>query len=1035
MSRKIYPLFCVMAGLVFAGKVNAQISFSVTQPPCNNNGIVTATFTNVTPPVNVTWHLANGTTVTHNNVNAMSDVLNNYGGGWLSAYAVPTTAGGQGIDGWFQGASPFTYTVATASAICPALGTATATVTGGTAPYTYQWTDAATSVVASTSNPASLPGGEYHLMISDANGCTYGSLNNPDSIFVHTEAPFNYTTTSTVANCTNGTASVGPITGSGVAPYSYLWSNGATSSGITGLTHGVYSVTVTDAQGCSRTRSQEVGQAVQINVNTTVNNTTCTQPNGSIVAFGSGGVPPYTYQFSNGATTQTAAGLASGPYSVTVTDANGCIGSSNSYVGSNSPVYVTYASTPSSCTAATGTATLSINGGQAPYTVTWSTYPAQSGTTATALAAGSYAFQVTDANGCTRTGVAIVPPVNTVNASVVTSNATCLASNGSISITATGGTAPYTYVWNTGATTASLSGLASGAYWVTITDANGCHTTRYPGIETASPVQVGLSTTPVSCIYSSDGAVTSTVWGGTAPYTYSWSNGQATASVSGLPQGYYSVHVTDANGCTANNYTNVSNSGTSNSCYCTITGTVYNDANGNCVMDAGESGIPNIQIHCAGFGYTYTNSSGVYAFKVPTGSYTLSQTVLAQYPLAACQNNSIAVNAVAASGCTQTVNFANTITPLHDIHISVWSANAAVPGNPYNQACIVSNQGTVSEPAILSSYNTDGQLNAATFSPSGIFANASSGYYSTAGNTFPTLAPGANQYFSISYNVPTNIPMSTSLLFRDSAVYSGPMSSWMNDYSPWNNVHSFNSTIVSSYDPNFIQVNTQGEGDQGYISRSDSTLQYMVHFQNEGTYYAQNIMVIDTLSTDLDWKSLRPIYSSHSARISIDENGVLKYTFPNIQLPAKMNNEAASNGMFLFSIKLKPNLPYGTQIKNKAGIYFDYNAPVVTNQVLNTLKEPTAIQQAGNKEKLSFGVYPNPAQQNFTIIVDNTIALAATRITVTDISGRVLMTKEVVLPSGKQLLQMDTNLLRDGVYFVNLNIEGRKASQKLVIVR
>lgn len=1034
MSRKIYSFLCMLTFLVLAGRANAQITFAVTQPPCNNNGIITATLSNITPPVNVTWHLANGSTVVHNNVTTLSDVLNNYSGGWLSVVAESVTPS-QAVDGFFQGVSPFTYSVTTTNAICPAMGTAAVTVNGGTAPYTYQWVNVNSSTVVSTTNPASLPNGNYGISITDANGCTFGSQVVPDSIVVHAEAPFNFTVTGTTANCTNGTATAGPITGSGVAPYTYSWSNGATSSSITGLVAGNYFLTVTDAQGCSRTRDKHVDQAVTINVNTTVTATTCTQADGAITAFGSGGVNPYSYLYSNGVTTQTASGLAPGSYFVTLTDANGCTGSRSSFVNSNSPVFVTYAATPSSCTGATGTATLTISGGQTPYTISWSTSPAQTGVTATGLAAGNYAFHVTDANGCIREGVAVVPPVNIVNATVTAANPTCLQSNGSISAVASGGTAPYTYAWSNGATTATVNSLVAGNYHVLVTDANGCFASKYRNLEASSPVNIGLSSTPVSCLYSNDGSITSTVWGGTAPYVYAWSNGQSTANISGINQGYYSLHVTDANGCTAHQYSSVTNSQTSTSCYCTITGTVYNDANGNCTIDAGETGIPNVQIYCSGYGYTYTNGNGVYSFQVPSGTYTIAQSVLAMYPLAACQSNNVSVTTVAASGCSQTVNFANVITPLHDISIGVWPSNGAVPGNVHNQICIISNQGTIAEGTILASYKTDGQLNTPTITPGGIFSNLTPGYYSTAGNTFPNLVPGAIKVFNIGYNVPTNIPINTSLLFRDSAVYSGPMSTWLNDYSPWDNANSHNETVVSSYDPNFIQVNTQGEGAMGYITRSDSSLQYMVHFQNEGTYFAQNVVVIDSLSADLDWKSLRPIYSSHNANVTIDNNGVLKYTFTNIQLPAKMYDDAGSNGMFVYSIKLKRNLPYGTQIKNDAGIYFDYNEPVITNKVLNTLKEPTGIKQVSGSDKLSFSIYPNPTQAGFTAIVDNKVTNAATVITITDVSGRVVLTKEMKLQAGKQMIQMSTENLRDGIYFVNLNMDGKKGTQKLVIVK
>ncbi|MFA6057797.1 MAG: T9SS type A sorting domain-containing protein [Taibaiella sp.] len=1033
MTRKIYLLLSLVLCMLYAGTARAQTTttFTLTQAPCNANGILTANFTGLVLPLTVTWYLG-GSPVTHTNVTTLSDALTGYAGQHVSVVAVG--ANNVAADGYYQGAPPFTYQVSITPATCPAVSTATATVFGGTAPYSYQWIDPVTSTIVSTANPAPLPNGSYDILITDANGCTFGSQYQPDSIYVFSTAPFNFGLSAAAANCTNGSVTITGLSG-GVLPYTYLWSNGATTSSINNLTAGSYNVTVTDGQGCQRMHSEHVNQAITIGANATVTPTTCTQNDGSIITFGSGGMPPYTYLYSNGGTTQTQSGLAAGIYNVTVTDANGCTGASSVYLNSSTPVSATYTATPSSCTSPTGSATLTINGGVAPYTVSWATYPAQSGTTATNLAPGNYPFHITDANGCVQNGSAVVPPVNVVTATVTGTSATCLLANGSINVVPSGGTAPYSYLWSNSATTANITGLAAGSYSVQITDASGCAITRFRNVNASSPVNIGLVTTPATCIYSSNGSIAANALGGTAPYTYNWSNGQTTSTITGLATGSYYVNVTDANGCTAHDFAQVTSNNSSNSCYCTITGTVYNDANGNCVMDAGENGIPNIQIHCVGFGYAYTNASGVYSFQVPTGTYTLTQAVLATYPLAGCQNNAIPVTATAAAGCTQTVNFANVINPLHDIHISLWDNVMAVPGNVYGQNFIITNQGTITENSILAGYHSDGQINTASISPSGIFASPSANYYTTSGSTFPSLIPGTSQLFSMTYNVPTNIPMGTNLVFRDSAVHISPMSGWINDYSPWNNVNLHNATVVSSYDPNFLQVNPKGDGPMGYITRADSTLEYMVHFQNLGTYKAQNVVVIDTLDPNLDWSSLRPVYSSHKARVSIDEHGVLKYTFKDIQLPAKMYDDAGSNGMFTFTIKLKPNLAYGTQIWNQAGIYFDYNEPVITNTVVNTLKEPTDIDNRKNKEQFAFAIYPNPARTGFTAVVDNKIANAATSITITDISGRTIAIKEMHLQSGKQLIPMNTEALTDGVYFVNLNIEGNKSTQKLVIVK
>ena len=127
---------------------------------------------------------------------------------------------------------------------------------------------------------------------------------------------------------------------------------------------------------------------------------------------------------------------------------------------------------------------------------------------------------------------------------------------------------------------------------------------------------------------------------------------QGVLSVShNVGMGKYYLTVTDANGCKKTQQVTIGDNATSTSCYCTITGTVYADANNNCSQDGGENGIHNVQIHVSGMGYVYTNSNGVYQMQVPSGTYTVSETVQQIYPLAGCQTNHQVVNVTAASNC------------------------------------------------------------------------------------------------------------------------------------------------------------------------------------------------------------------------------------------------------------------------------------------------------------------------------------------------------------------------------------------------
>src|SRR5690606_2650269 len=142
------------------------------------------------------------------------------------------------------------------------------------------------------------------------------------------------------------------------------------------------------------TQHAEITQSPKIKVSITNTPATCIQNDGALMAFGAGGVPPYSYLWSNGPTTQGQSNLSPGRYLVTATDANGCSGIADANLHSTTPITVTYTSIASSCTNPTGSATLNASGGQTPYTVQWNTSPVQNGLTASNLPAGNYGFSI-----------------------------------------------------------------------------------------------------------------------------------------------------------------------------------------------------------------------------------------------------------------------------------------------------------------------------------------------------------------------------------------------------------------------------------------------------------------------------------------------------------------------------------------------------------------------------------------------------------------------------------------------------------------
>jgi len=201
--------------------------------------------------------------------------------------------------------------------------------------------------------------------------------------------------------------------------------------------------------------------------------------------------------------------------------------------------------------ASTGFILAGAAGGNAPYTYSWNT--GATGFNITAIPAGNYSVDITDAAGCLTTASTIVtePPVLLSTASATDANCNGAAS-GSAQVTASGGTPGYTYSWSNGATTANVSGINAGSYTVTVSDSNGCQQSK--NVTVGEPSAIALSDVHVdeSVLGASDGVVNLAVTGGTMPYTYQWSNGATSQDISSLPGGTYTVVVVDANNCTAN---------------------------------------------------------------------------------------------------------------------------------------------------------------------------------------------------------------------------------------------------------------------------------------------------------------------------------------------------------------------------------------------------------------------------------------------------------------------------------------------------
>ena len=420
-------------------------------------------------------------------------------------------------------------------------GIATVVAFGGAAPYTYQWSTGATTPTISN-----LAAGTYVVTVVDNN-----QLQATTEVIILEPVALTVTLFSTYQICDvmpDGTAGAQP--NGGVPPYSYLWSTGATTDNITGLVEGTYSITVTDANNCTTEGTVDVtaftSEGIWIGDSTI--HITCFEANdGMAIAMPMSGTGPYLYAWSNGDTTMKVTNLAPGPYTVTVTDVNGCAGTLTFLVEEPTELTTTVGVTPASC-AATGSVVVTPNGGTGPYNIEWGN--GLTDFTITGLAPGTYTATVTDANGCEEEVTVTVTGTGsslTVNGTVVAPAGCTINGSGLISVVSGSGT--YTYSWSDGQTTAQAVNLPAGTYTVTVTDvANSCTGVGIVVIPSITAVEVtAIPLANASC--NTGGVAFAQVTVGIAPFVYEWSNGQQGPTATGLLPGDYSVTVTDTTGC------------------------------------------------------------------------------------------------------------------------------------------------------------------------------------------------------------------------------------------------------------------------------------------------------------------------------------------------------------------------------------------------------------------------------------------------------------------------------------------------------
>lgn len=421
-------------------------------------------------------------------------------------------------------------------------GSINISVSGGSTPYIYNWSNNATTEDINNLSP-----GTFTVTVTDNSNCTNSfsaTITEPDSISI--------VATITNASCGTPDGGIELVVNGGTAPYTFNWSNSSTSQNILNVSAGEYNVTVTDDNGCIKTAQFTIVAPGNLELTLTATDASCVGVNnGSVSSTLIGGVAPFNYTWSNGLTSTAITSVATGIYTLTVTDADQCSVTATATVGTNISLILGTNITGIQCEYDTvGGIKLIINGGTAPYTAVWSNN--ETGLTITGLSAGNYSTTVTDANGCLVDTTVALTSISGLNITASASNLSCFNTNGTgvVAVNIIGNETPYNILWSTGDTTLTVDKLLPNIYTVTVTDGLGCIDVDTALVTLASIAIEQKIVIPPVCDTTFDGSISIFLENGNDNFSFIWNNGQDSSLVTNINAGFYTTTITDnANNC------------------------------------------------------------------------------------------------------------------------------------------------------------------------------------------------------------------------------------------------------------------------------------------------------------------------------------------------------------------------------------------------------------------------------------------------------------------------------------------------------
>ena len=766
--------------------------------------------------------------------------------------------------------------------------------------------------------------------------------------------------------------------------------------------------------------------AIPLSINIGANQIACSGSNIALMPATIGGIPPYYYVWHSNSDTlncytcqNPSVNLSqNSSFSVTVTDAaqHTATASVAYEVGASNNMQFAISNTLISCASGRDTTTITVVGGTPPFAFKWGNSDSSSGYSPQQhyyTQAGQHTISVIDSNGCQSIVFDTVlnpNPVLITRVGFIQPGCPGL-SNGEIIVSVSGSTPPYTLLWNDGSNSDTLFNAAAGAHTLLVSDAYFCSATFKDTLSptlTSSDYYVYLEHTNINC--NTGGTISSTVTGGTPPYNYAWSDGDSAAIIHPLNANNYVVTVTDSSGCTA-----TGNALLSAACNSVIEGRVFIDTNNNCVFDAGEQGLNEIFVVIkssnGNYYYGYTDHNGHYSIEITdigTDTLGIISPFITCGDLAPCGNWDSAIYLPVLGDSSLNNDFAYTNVTGFDLELRA--------------GCYSANPGFEKEYWIYSRNLAPGPLTgpitvAFKYDSNLVFLSSETPY-TTYSPTADSITWTTNDFNNVNFNlikkIRFNVPSTLSLDYQlQSKFWIYP---YDGDCDTSNNHLYFSEIVTGSHDPNEKDVEPAGN-----ITADDSILTYSIHFQNTGTDSTHFIIVTDTLSPNLDPATVRNLASSYTySDFKVSGKGILTWVFNPYRLVDSTTNPSGSKGFITFSVQQRKNLPFGSAISNTASIYFDYNTPVVTNTVTDTIATPTFVFEVSNGPGISVKAFPNPFNDQTNIIVSGINQKFDFELF--DLTGRLLRQMPLIQTNQFQLQRSD---LSGGIYLYRISVTGK----------